>query len=514
MRLPVRSLSVRIVVGGLMQESNSFSPIRADLDGFRRGYLAFGSDILEQFRGRGAEIGGFIAAADCEGVELVPTVAAGASSAGHLAATDFQWLVERLVEVIRGAGQLDGCLLALHGAWVAEDEPDADGYVLERVREIVGPSVPIAATLDIHANVTRRMVEAADILVGYQTYPHVDMRETGERAAGLLFRAARGEIHPRTYLRKMPMIVPPENSQTTDGPMAEVESLAREVERRPGILSASAFPVQPWLDVPELGFGAVVVAEGASDAARSAADEIARAAWAARERFLVPLVSPDEAVARALAAEGPVALIDSADGTSSGAPGDSTAILHALLRLQPCGPTGKVVLLTVVDPESARAAVAAGVGSKLEMLLGGKLDPERHRPAEISAVVERIGDGHFTFSAGVGDGLTADMGATAVLKIGEGGPDIRAVVMEKAVACYDPALYRSVGLEPREAQAIVVKSPTNHRWTYRDVARSTIYVDAPGAATPRLTSLSYRRAPRPLYPFDDWELDAGAPGSS
>lgn len=498
---------MRIVVGALMQESNTFSPIRADLDGFRRGYLAAGSEILDRFRDRGAELSGFIAAAEREGVELAPTIAAGASSAGPLNSADFQWLVDRLIEAIERSGHFDGVLLALHGAWVAESEPDADGHVLARVREIVGPDVPVAATLDIHANVTRRVVEQANILVGYRTYPHVDMRETGERAAALLFRAARGEVRPRTYLRKAPMIVPPENSQTTDGPMAEIEALAREVERRPGILAASAFPVQPWLDVPELGFAAVVVADDQEGPARLAADEIARAAWSARARFLVPLVSPEEAVARALTAEGPVALVDSADGTSSGAPGDSTAILHALLAIRPTRSTERAVLLTVVDPEAARAAVAAGQDARLDLRLGGTLDPARHRPAAVSAVVERVGNGHFEFSAGVGDGLTADMGATAVLRIGERHPVIRVVVMEKAVACYDPALYRSVGLEPREAQAVVVKSPTNHRWTYRDIARSTIYVDAPGAATPRLTSLTYRRAPRPLYPFDDWPLD-------
>lgn len=498
---------MRVVVGGLMQESNSFSPIRADLDGFRHGYLVAGTDILERFRGKGAELSGFIAAAAAQDVEVVPTVAAWASSAGHLASADFHWLVTRLIDGVRAAGKCDGVLLCLHGAWVAEDEPDADGFVLARIREVVGPAVPIAATLDIHANVTRQMVEQADVLVGYRTYPHVDMRETGERAAGLLFRAARGEIRPRTYLRKLPMIVPPENSQTTDGPMAEVEALAREVAARPGILSASAFPVQPWLDVPELGFAAIVVADGEAETAQAAADEIARAAWERRARFFVPLVAPDRAVAYSVAAEGPVALIDSADGTSSGAPGDSTAILHALLRAQPGGPSDRVALLTIVDPESARIAAEAGVGARLDLLLGGKLDPARHTPAAVSAVVERIGDGCFTFSAGVGDGLSADMGATAVLRIGDGGPVIRAVVMEKAVACYDPALYRSVGLEPREAQAVVVKSPANHRWTYRDIARSTIYVDAPGAATPRLTSLDYRRAPRPLYPFDDWELE-------
>ena len=492
---------MRVVVGGLMQESNSFSPIHADLDGFRRSYLVSGSEILDRFRGKGAELSGFIAAAEREGVSLLPTVAAAAPSAGPLGTADFVWLVEQLVEGVERAGACDGVLLALHGAWVANDEPDADGYVLARVREVVGPSVPIAATLDIHANVTHQMVERADILVGYRTYPHVDMRETGERAAGLLFQAARGGARPVTYLRKLPMIVPPENSQTTDGPMAEVEAVARQVEARPGILAASAFPVQPWLDVPELGFAATVVSQGPADQAREAADEIARAAWERRSLFLVALFPPDQAVSQALAAAGPVALIDSADGTSSGAPGDGTAILHALLEAQPRWPADRVALATVVDPESARAAVTAGVGARLDLILGGSLDPARHQPVAASAVVERVGTGQFKFSAGVGDGLAADMGSTAVVRLGEGGPTIYAVVMEKAVATYDPALYRSVGLEPSEAQIVVLKTPTNHRWTYRDIARSTIYVDAPAPRLPgclRSTSGARRDRSIPL----------------
>ena len=489
---------MRVLTGCLLQESNTFSPVRSDRATFARGCLLSGEESLSAFVGKGTEVGGFLAAATEEAVTLLPTVTAWASSGGPMVRADFHWLVEQLLAAARQAQPFDGVLLALHGAWVSEDEDDADGYVLARVRELVGPAVPIAASLDLHANVTRRIVESADILVGFQTYPHVDMRETGYRAAKLLFRTLRGEVRPVLIARKAPLLLPPELSQTTEGPMAALQAMARAAEGRAGCLSASLFPVQPWLDVPELGFTAVVVGDGDHAAAQREADRLAAAAWEARAQFAVPLVSPADAVAEALAApEGPILLVDSADGTSSGAPGDSTALLRALLA----APLTRPALLTLVDPEAAPRAARAGVGAELDLLVGGKLDPARHRPVALRGTVERVTAGRFTFAAGVGDGLTADMGATAAVRAGS----LHVVLMEQPVPCYDPALYRSVGLEPRDAHIVVVKSPTNFRWTYRDIARRWLYVDAPGASTPRLTALTYRRAPRPLYPLDDWD---------
>lgn len=489
---------MRILTGCLMQESNTFSPLRSTLDTFRAGCLLSGPASLSAFEGRGIEVSGFLAAAEREGVELVPTLSAWASSGGPMDAADFHRLVDDLLLVAQAARPYDGVLLALHGAWVAEDEPDADGHVLARLRELVGPAIPIVASLDLHANVTERMVAAADALVGYRSYPHVDVRETGERAATLLFRAARGEARPVTAMRKVPMLVPPEFTQTTDGSMAELQARARDVERAPGCLAASLFPVQPWLDVPELGLAAVVVADGDRAAAQRAADRLAGDAWGRRKDFVVPLVAPEAAVAQALAEpSGPVVLVDSADSTSSGSTGDSTAILRALLAARP----SRAALLTLVDPRAARAAADAGEGARMPLEVGGALDPARHAPARIDAVVEAVRGGRFAFTAGIGNGLASDMGAAAVVRSGA----IRIVLMERAVPCYDPALYRSVGLEPRDAHVVVVKSPTNVRWTYRDVARRMIYVDAPGASTPKLASLPYARAPRPLYPLDELE---------
>lgn len=488
---------MRVLTGSLIQESNTFSPRPSDRTFFETGCLLFDQASLSGVVGTRTETAGFIEVAAHLTVELIPTLTAWASSGGPMRHDEFRWLADQLLDRTREAGRVDGVLLALHGAWLSDREPDADGWILKRVREIVGPEVPLVATLDLHANVTQRMAVAADALVGFRTYPHVDMCETGQRAAELLVGLLRRGRRARTYVCKVPMLAPPENAQTDEGPLAEVVAEARALETSGRALSSSIFPVQPWLDVPELGCAAVVVAE---HNAQAEADRLGRLLWQRRRAFRVPLVAPDEAVARALSApKGPVLLVDSADGTSSGATGDSTALLGALVRARPA----RTALVMVVDPEAARGGAAAD-GREVTMEVGGKLDPARHRPVRVAGRARRV-SARVVFGAGVGDGLASDLGAAAVLESGH----LRVLVMERPVPCYDPALYRAAGLEPAEAQAVVVKSPNNFRWTYRGIARDWIYVDAPGASTPRLESLTYRRAPRPLYPFEDWDWPGG-----
>jgi microcystin degradation protein MlrC len=481
----------------LVQESNTFSPRPSDRALFASGCLLFDESSLAGMDGKSTELAGFIAAARRREVELVPTIAAWAPSGGPMVPADFHRLADELLVRIARARPVDGVLLALHGAWVSQDEPGADGWVLERVRDLVGPDVPIVASLDLHANVTERMVRSANGLVGFRTYPHIDMFETGQRAAELLFGVLGSQRRLATILRKVPMIVPPENAQTDVGPLAEVLAAARRAELEPPIRSVSIFPVQPWLDVPEQGCSAVVVTDEDGAEARRAADALAGLLWERRRAFRVPLVSPEEAVRRALATDvGPILLVDSADGTSSGSPGDSTAILRALLDTSSDTPA----LVSLVDPEAARR-VAESDGRAVRLAIGGRLDPGRHQPVEVEGRARRVANPVVTFSGGIGDGLTAGLGAAAVLEVGA----IKILLMENPVPCYDPALYRAAGLEPREARLVVVKSPNNFRWAYRDVARDWIYVDAPGASSPRLEGLRFTRVPRPLYPLDDWD---------
>ncbi len=495
---------VRVAIAALMQESNSFAPRPATLEVFEAAGITRGEAIVERFAGTNSEIGGFLAALEEAGAEPVPLLAAHAISGGPLARRTYETLLGELLERLRAAqarAPLDGVLLALHGAMLVEGDDDPDGTTLARVREIIGPEIPLVASLDLHANVTARMVHHATALAGYNTYPHIDQAGTGRRAARLLLGARRGEPLFLAHC-SVPMIVPAENMQTTHGPLAEVYALAQEHVAGGRVRDVSIFAVQPWLDVPEVGCAVVAVGTDAS-LAGDVARELAGALWRRRHEFAVQFVPVEEAIERALAATGhPVVLADAADGPGSGSAGDSTVLLAALVqRGLHRQETGRPCLVLVVDPESAAMAMRAGVGATVEVAIGGKLDPRWSRPVPLQARVAWAGEGRFTFKGPSFTGTVARMGQTAVLAAGR----LRVVVMEHAVSTIDPELYRSVGLEPVEAQLVVVKSPNMFRAAYAPIASEILLVDTPGASSANLRALPFRRRPRPLFPFDDFE---------
>jgi microcystin degradation protein MlrC len=489
---------MRIAIGQFMEESNTFVRQRADLDHFRATQLFHGEEILVRLRGTRSEVGGFLDVLDPAGAEVVPTVAANAVSSGPVTRAAFAHVRDALLGGLRAAGRLDGVLLALHGAMVLEDAPDGEGELLAAVREAIGPNIPLVATLDLHATITPRMVEAADALVGYDTYPHVDLYETGMKGARLVLRAARGEIRPVTLFARAPMLVPAEGQGTSHDPMAGLLAEAKQLEARPGVLAVSLFPVQPWLDIPGTGFSVVAVADGLARARAIApmVRQLAWRAWESRGRFRAELLPVDEAIARALAAEGgPFVLSESADSTGSGSPGDSAHVLERLLALG----VRERCLVTVVDAPAVARAIAAGVGVDLATTVGGTLDPRYARPVPIAGRVRLLSDGRFTGSDRKSAGVEFHMGRAAVIEVGP----IAVLATERPAFTVDPAFYRSVGLEPREAKIVVVKSPLQFRDGYGAFARACWVVDTPGPSTARFERLPWARLTRPLYPFDD-----------
>ena len=441
---------MRIAIGAFMYEANSFSPVQTTLDDFAAGTLVRGAAMLDYFRDTNTEVAGFLhACAALPAAEVVPLLAADANPAGLVQAATYIALRDELLDRLARAqrtGPLDVVLLALHGAMVAEGEDDPEGAVLAAMRDIVGPAVPIAASLDLHANVTARMATAADVLVGYRTYPHVDQRRTGERAAAPALAAAQGGPRPRTVVQKVPLIVPAETMQTTHGPMHEVRAEADWLEAEGAALAVSVFGMQPWLDLPEAG-GSIVVVGTEAHEAHAHARRLARQFWQRRKAFDVPLVAPDAAVQRALAAErGPVLLVDSADATSAGSPGDSVAV------------TGRI---------------------------------------------ERLTDGRVMRKGPAYTGMTMDAGPSAVLAIGT----IRLLLMSRTVPTSDPEIYRAAGLEPATARIVVVKSPNLFRAAYGPFAKDIILLDTPGVSSPNLHRFAWQRIGRPIYPLDDFAWD-------
>ncbi len=495
---------MRIAIGEFKHEVNTFSPVPTTLDVFRADRILEGPEMLRVLAHTNTEIWGFVEQMAAYPGQVVPLVAANALSGGPLTAETYTYLRDRLLDHLRQAGPVDGLFLALHGATVADVEggDDVTGLLLREVRKLTGPALPIIATLDLHANVTRQMIDQATALIGYQTWPHIDLADRGREAANLLWATLAGIVRPAMALAKLPMILQVENGQTTSGPMAELLGRVRSWEREGCCLCGSVFLVQPWMDLPEMGCAVTIVTNDDKTHAQILADRLAADMWQRRHDFGVELTSVDAAIDQALQASGkPVVLADSADSTGSGAPGDSTAILARLLdRHVTCR-----VLLPIVDKEAVQVAFEAGQGATVRLGLGGKIDSLYSRPVTVEGEVVRVGEATFRFKGPVFTGQELAMGPVAVLRV----RNIFILVSQRPNWTVDPEMYRSVGLEPTEAQIVVVKSPNQFRAGYGPIAHQILVVDAPGRASANLRSLPFRRLPRPFYPFDqDWP---GAP---
>jgi microcystin degradation protein MlrC len=489
---------MRIAVAEVAQETDSFSPLMADRTDFEAFGLYFDDEILERMRGVGP-IGGFleIAAQQPERIDLCPIVRAWGSAGGTIRAETLEFLTERLVTGLKQSLPLNAVFLSLHGAAASEKEDDVEGYVLQAVREVVGREIPVVVAFDHHANITRRMVECADLLVGHETQPH-DPPATGRKVAHLLFRMLRGEIRPTVRWRKIPMITPQDQFLTSAGPMKEWFDLARRMETRSGVLDVSPYPMQPWLDVAEGGWSVIVHTDNDAALADALADEIANKAWSLREQFWrSERVAPVEAVRHAVAAEkGLVILSDTGDSVYGGAPGDSTCLLKAMLDQNiPCP-----AFVPMIDAEALQAALAAGVGARITVELGGKLDHVFSQPVRVTGNVTAVSHG---FTVDLRDRGVCDLRQTALLEVGE----IRiALLNHRSFAVNHPVLYTHLGLDIADAKMVVLKTASNFQFFSR-WRSGLIRVDSPGTTQSDLTAFRWQRIPRPTYPLAalaDW----------
>lgn len=488
---------MRIALGGIYQESHSFSPAPATLDQFVAGHLLRGEEVVDRLKGINHEVGGALEAAT--GHEIVPLLHASTVSSGQpIRRAVYDALFRELLDRLQAALPVDGVFLAMHGAMVAEHYDDATGHLLKAVREVTGNGFPIVATLDLHANVTREMVAMADALVGYHTYPHIDQGDTGRRGMSLLLDIAAGNIKPEMALRQIPMVLPPENGQTTTGPYSEVMQQVMGLEQDPNISAASVYHVQPWLDLPEMGCSVVVVANRGADRAQAEADRLAVEFWRRREAFVPELVPAQEAIDRALADDRcPFVFSDSADSTTSGAPGDSTVLLKVLLDRK----VRETALLNIVDPRAVAAAIDAGVGETVELTVGATFSRTFYEPVTFTGVVKALSDGRFRHKGPGFKGSEFQMGRTAVVVSG----GIHLVIMEQTVFQWDPELYRSQGLEPVDAKIVAVKSPAAFRAAFAPIAAEILVLELPGVSSPDLQSFSWERITHPMFPFEDLE---------
>ena len=487
---------MRIAVGGFMHESNTFVPLPTDRGRFEEGSLAQGEELLKVWRDAHHEMGGFIVGAERFGYDLAPTTMAWATPAGPVADDVLHEVVGEIANGCKRSGA-EGLLLALHGAMVCDSYPDADGEVLRRLRGLLGESFPIIASLDFHANLSSLMADNADALVGYQTYPHVDQREIGLIAAGLMVRTIRKEIQPRTALARPPMILNLLGQDTGREPMKSLMALARQAEKQPGMLSVSLMAGFPYADVEKMGPSVIAVADGNRDAARFVAEGLAERMWEARRELYVPCPLPEEAVRLALASEKkPVVLVDLGDNVGGGSAGDGTVLLAELIRQRA---SGAVVVLYA--PEAVEAARQAGLGGKFEGMVGGQVDGHHGDPIHVSGVVNSLHDGTWTEQeARHGGRRFNDQGATAVITLD--GP-ITLVLNSLRTPPFSLGQITSLGIDPTKQAILVVKAAVAYKAAYAPIAGKVIEVDTPGVTAIDPSRLPFRNIRRPLFPLDD-----------
>lgn len=486
---------MRVAIAGISQETNSFSRVRCDLDFFRNGmYFADRGEILK-LAGSLTEVGGYLQAAEEDGAEVVPTFAAGCFSSGPVTEEAMDYMLGRIASGLREAGRVDAVLLAMHGGMISEAHDDATGYVIEVVRKTVGPGVPIGVALDLHANPYPSWLERSDVIISFHTFPHTerDLHQTAYDAGKLILRQLRGEIKPTQALVRAPMLAKPEGESTMgNGPFADMQRKVREmIQRDPRLLAISLMPVQPWLNVPDLGFKALAITDNAPALALDVATRLADEAWERRHEFDAKFYTPAAALQRALAVPGgPVVLSDPADGVGAGSAGDGTHVLRAMLAANLPAPT----LVTCIDPEAVEQAIAAGFNSTVTLSVGGKRDPVYNTPVQVTGRVKTITDASYRAY-----GMPVKMGPCVVLEIGA----VNLVLISNTVHVVNPWVYRAVGLEPTHAKIVLVKSPAQFREQFESLAAEIIMVDAPGVSSPNYQSLPYTKLTRPLYPWDD-----------
>ena len=482
----------RILIAECKQEVSTFNPAPSQYNDFR---VVRGAGLLEFHRGVGQEVGGAMAVLDQdESIQLVPALGACANtSGGVLAAESFERLRREFVEELMNAGAVDGVYFAFHGAMQAENENDPEGYLLQEARRILGDKPPIVVSLDLHGILTDRMLEHCDAVVPYHTYPHVDFIETGRRAASILLRILAGNVRPVTARVKIPALVRGDELITETGAVGECIRLAKQIEAGEACLSAGVMWGNPFTDVPELRSNAVVVMDGDESAARSHATVLADLFWTHHEKMQVPLTGLEESVAMAAqVASGTVVMMDAADATSSGASGDSNAILRELVRQ---GYRGKT-LIPVVDPAAVNRAFEAGVGATIRTTVGGAHDRGRYKPLEIDARVRMLSDGVFRSES---FGWRWNSGNTAVLQ----ADNHTLVVGTRPVSLFDRSWFYAHGQDPQKFDLVVVKSPHCEPQMFSDWCARQINVDAPGSTSANLHSLGHTTCARPIFPLDD-----------
>jgi len=490
---------MRLLLAMMKHETNTFSPVKTDLPRFSRagnGAPDGGAAAIAAYRGTGTVTGAYIQIAEREGAEFELAIAADAWPSGPVEDEAYELMCQTILGAVRKGGW-DGIMLDLHGAMVTRSHEDGEGTLLARIRAIDGKT-PIAVSYDMHANVYAAMVDKADVVAGYQTYPHVDMHATGLRAGNALIRMIKGEVSPTTAWGNLPMLPHVMRQGTADEPNKSLQALAQSIEED-GALCASLFVGFPHADIRNAGLSVVVTTDNDRAAAERYRDALLDAAWAAREAFVYRIEPLEQSVARAKAmTEGPVFLLDHYDNAASGGPMDTTRVLAEILRQE----LDNVAVFGIFDPAAVQQAAAAGVGAHVSLSVGGKMKmpmcPEPSLPITITGKVRTLFDGKYRAKGPMAAGTQQDMGHAAVIDTGR----VEIVLFSRHVEPFDVNTLLSVGIDPMQKRYVMLKSRIHWRAGMSHIAKAVVECAGVGVCTSDYGQHDFKNVRRPIFPLD------------
>lgn len=488
---------LRLAFGMFLQESNTFCPELSGLERFRQSDLAFGQDILPIAKHSNHFTGGMSRAAEQLGIELYPTVIASATPYGIVERKAYEYITGELYDRLHNAGKLDGIVFSFHGAMVSQTTMDPEGEVIQAMRSIVGPGVPITCTFDLHCKVSQRMIDHADAFFYNNENPHVDSFDRGVEATQVCARIARGELEPVMVFRKPGMLIPTLKVRPpTAGPLVDIFKRAFEMEKDPRVININIGPGFPWCDVPDAGAHVVPVVHKDRQLAEDLAGELSDRLWRVRHECIPTITPVEEGVSRAMTAkEGPIVLLDVSDNPGTGTTEDSNSVLRELYRQK----ARNAAFAIIRQPDAVRRCIEAGPGADVDLQLGY---PHRGvgEPIAMTARVKTVSDGEYRHSSPTSDRDTVSLGKTAVIE--HDGVEI--LITERTSPVNSPEIFRRHGIDPMAKQILVIKTFKMYSEPYfQSVARDMIEVDANGQSSQNLKRYEWQHIPRPIFPVDD-----------
>ncbi len=492
---------MRVAIVAFHHQSNTFVDGETNRMHFAEDLLAYGDAVKNQLGCAAHEVGGFFEVLEEEGIQAVPVFAARAYPFGVVEFETFEELVATILDGLKAVGPVDGVLAAPHGIVVSEKHIDGDGWWLSRVREWIGPDIPLIAALDLHTNLSAEMVKATDALVAYRTNPHLDQRETGKKAARLMARTLRGEVTPTQAAVLPPMAINIQCQNTSEAPLKDLYDWASILDTEPAVLSQSLLLGFPYADVVNMGSSVVVVTDGNPALAKRLAVGLAEDMWSRRAQFTPSFLAPQHALNQVLQCQGRVLLLDMGDNVGAGAPGHGTLLLEEL-HARAISPS----FVCLHDPESVKQANHAGVGASVELKLGSVSDGLHGNAVNAKCQVVSLHDGKFK-ETGVRHGgfIDFDQGHTAVVETDRG---VTVMLTSRRMPPFSLAQFECCGLDPRSFRVLVAKGVIAPLAAYGPVVNRVIAVNTPGVTCADMKQLPYHNRRRPMFPFETdipWE---------